>query len=45
MFEMSIECYAVENSVEKLKLMSTEVIDSNSSDAVAIKIEELFYKF
>ena len=42
LFAVSDECYAVENSVEKLKLMSTEVIGSNNDGAVANKIWELF---
>lgn len=42
MFEISDRSYAVENSVEKLKVMSTEVIGSNNKDAVATKLLELF---
>ena len=42
MFEISDQSYAVENSVEKLKVMSTQVIGSNNNDAVATKLLELF---
>ena len=35
MFEISDECYAVENAVDKLKQMATEVIESNNNDGVA----------
>lgn len=43
MFEIFDECYSVENSVEKLKVMSTEVIGKNTDDAVIQKIMEKFY--
>lgn len=35
MFEISDECYAVENAVEELKVLATGIIDSNDNDGVA----------
>ena len=35
MFQISDECYAVENAVEELKQMATAVIKSNNQDGVA----------
>lgn len=35
MFEISDECYAVENAVAELKALATGVIDSNNNDGVA----------
>lgn len=35
MFEISDECYAVENAVEELKAVATGIIDSNENDGVA----------
>ena len=35
MFEISDECYAVENAVEELKRAATGVIESNINDGVA----------
>ena len=35
MFQISDECYAVENAVDKLKQMATKVIESNNNDGVA----------
>lgn len=35
MFEMSDECYAVENAVDELKAVATSVIGSNEEDGVA----------
>lgn len=35
MFEISDECYAVENAVEELKSIATGVIESNEDDGVA----------
>ena len=35
MFQISNECYAVENAVDKLKQMATKVIESNNNDGVA----------
>ena len=35
MFELADESYAVENAVDELKAIATEVIDSNDSDGVA----------
>lgn len=42
MFKISDSCYAVEDSVDELKLMATEVIGSNNDDAVVRKIRQLF---
>lgn len=42
LFDISDACYAVENSVEKLKLMSTSVIGSNNEGAVVKTISTLF---
>ena len=35
MFKISDECYAVENAVDELKKIATEVISSNNQDGVA----------
>lgn len=35
MFQISDECYAMENAVDDLKEIATDVIDSNDADAVA----------
>ena len=35
MFEIADEAYAVENAVDELKAIATDVIGSNDSDAVA----------
>ena len=35
MFEISGECYAVENAVAELKAAATGIIDSNENDGVA----------
>ena len=35
MFEISDECYAVENAVGELKAFATGVIESNEEDGVA----------
>lgn len=35
MFEISDECYAVENAVDELKAVATAVIGSNEEDSVA----------
>jgi hypothetical protein len=35
MFEISDECYAVENAVEELKAHATGIIESNDNDGVA----------
>lgn len=40
MFEISDECYAVENAVEKLKAAATGIIDSNENDGVARWLKE-----
>lgn len=40
MFEISDECYAVENAVEELKAIATGVIGSNEEDGVAEWLKE-----
>lgn len=40
MFEISDECYAVENAVDELKSIATGVIDSNENDGVAKWLEK-----
>ncbi|MBO4292586.1 MAG: HAD hydrolase family protein, partial [Lachnospiraceae bacterium] len=35
MFEISDECYAVENAVDELKAVATGIIESNEDDGVA----------
>lgn len=40
MFEISDECYAVENAVEELKKIATKVIGSNENDGVAKWLKE-----
>ncbi len=40
MFEISDECYAVENAVEELKAAATGIIDSNENDGVASWLKE-----
>ena len=40
MFEISDECYAVENAVDELKAIATGVIDSNENDGVARWLKE-----
>ena len=35
MFEVSDECYAVENAVDELKAVATGIIESNQNDGVA----------
>lgn len=40
MFEISDECYAVENAVDELKEIATGIIDSNENDGVARWLEE-----
>lgn len=39
MFEISDECYAVENAVEELKAIATGIIGSNEEDGVAVWLE------
>ena len=39
MFELSDECYAVENAVPELKKAATGIIDSNDQDGVAKWLE------
>ena len=41
MFQISDECYAVENASPKLKELSTAVIDSNINDGVIKYIESV----
>lgn len=40
MFEISDECYAVENAVAELKAVATGIIDSNENDGVANWLKE-----
>ncbi len=40
MFEMSDEAYAVENADEELKLIATNIIESNNNDGVAKWLQE-----
>ena len=40
MFEISDECYAVENAVDELKAIATGIIDSNENDGVARWLKE-----
>ncbi len=40
MFEIADECYAVENAVEELKKMATQIIGSNDEDGVVKWLEE-----
>ena len=42
MFEVSDECYAVENADRSLKNIATGVVDSNDDDGVAKYLERLF---
>lgn len=44
MFEISDECYAVENAVEELKKISTGIIGSNEDDGVAKWLKENWQK-
>lgn len=39
MFQISDECYAVENAVDELKQMATGIIGSNDADGVAVWIK------
>ena len=45
MFEVSDECYAVENAVEELKSKATGVIGSNEEDGVAKWLEQTRIRF
>lgn len=40
MFQISDECYAVENAVEELKSLATGIIGSNDNDGVALWLKE-----
>lgn len=42
MFEISTECYAMGNAVDKLKKIATDIIGDNNSDAVANFIKNRF---
>ena len=42
LFEVSDECYAVENAVEPLKRVADDVIGSNDDDSVAKWLIENF---
>lgn len=44
MFEISDECYAVENAVDELKAAADGVIDSNENDGVAKWLEQHWQK-
>ena len=44
MFEISDECYAVENAVEELKKIATGIIGSNEEDGVAKWLKENWQK-
>lgn len=44
MFEISDECYAVENAVEELKKIATGIIESNEEDGVAKWLKENWEK-
>lgn len=44
MFEISDECYAVENAVEELKKIATGIIESNEEDGVAKWLKENWQK-
>jgi len=39
MFELSDECYAVQNADEELKKIATDIISSNDEDGVAKWLE------
>lgn len=43
MFEIADECYAVENAVEELKQLATQVIGRNNEDAVVKWLEEKYF--
>jgi hydroxymethylpyrimidine pyrophosphatase-like HAD family hydrolase len=40
MFQISDECYAVENAVDSLKELATGIIESNDNDGVAKWLRE-----
>ncbi len=42
MFQISDQCYAVENAVDSLKKLATGIIGNNDSDSVAKWLEENF---
>lgn len=44
MFQISDECYAVENAVDELKSLATGVIESNNEDGVARWISKYYEK-
>ena len=39
MFQVADECYAVENAVDELKQIATDIIGSNEDDGVAKWLE------
>jgi len=39
MFKISDECYAVQNAVDEIKFLATEIIESNQNDGVAKWLE------
>lgn len=45
MFEISDECYAVENAVPELKALATGIVKSNDDDGVARWLAENFHGF
>ncbi len=45
MFEISDECYAVENAVPELKALATGIVGSNDDDGVAKWLAENFHEF
>ena len=45
MFEISDECYAVENAVPELKVLATGIVGSNDDDGVAKWLAENFHGF
>lgn len=42
MFQISDECYAMDNACEELKSVATKVIGSNNEDSVALFLEQKF---
>ena len=42
MFQISDECYAMDNACEELKSIATKVILSNNQDGVALFLQEKF---
>jgi len=42
MFQISVECYAVENAAEELKVMAGGIIPGNDDDGVALWLKEMY---